>query len=135
MASFGQALKRLREARGLTQRAVATGAEMDYSYYSRLENDRFTSRPTRPTVDRLGRALRLQAAERQQLLTAAGRFDPGAERLMRVVSTRPELARLLRAAARLPAARVAALTRAAEEAGASESNGTNAAGAPTHEVD
>lgn len=135
MASFGQVLRRLRDSRGLTQRAVASGAEMDYSYYSRLENDRFASRPTRPTIDRLGRALRLQATERQQLLAAAGRLDPGAERLARIVSARPELARLLRAAVRLTPAGVAALARAAEEANASESNGASAGRAPAHKVD
>jgi transcriptional regulator with XRE-family HTH domain len=103
----------------MTQRAVAGSAGMDFSYYSRLENDRFKSRPTLGTIERLAGALDCQPYERQRLLVAAGRFDPSTERLLRAMSERPDLVRLLNAAMRLPKMRVAALVRAAERTASS----------------
>ena len=55
--SFGKTLQRIRRAKGKTQRQIANKMKMDYSYFSRLENDRFDSQPTRETVEKITQAL------------------------------------------------------------------------------
>ena len=48
--TFGTVLRRIRQAKRLTQREVARAIGMDFSYFSRLEMGRFNSLPTRDTV-------------------------------------------------------------------------------------
>lgn len=104
--SFGKTLQRIRRAKGMTQRDVAGAIEMDYSYFSRLENDRFDSRPTRETVDRIADALKCTEAERGELLAAAGRIDKELERATKIASKKPVVGKLFRAVVRLPLERV-----------------------------
>ena len=70
---FGPALKRSREARGVSQSKLAERAGYDHSYVSRLESGVRT--PTRDAVDRLGEALALPEEDRDALRHAAG-FRP-----------------------------------------------------------
>lgn len=70
--SFGQTLKRIRQAKGWNQRHLASLMGMDFSYYSRLEGDRVGT-PTRETIVKVADALGVEEIERNELLAAAGR--------------------------------------------------------------
>lgn len=69
-AEFGVLLKRVREARGVSQSKLAERAEFDHSYVSRLESG--ARMPTRDAVVRLAEALDLAFNEQDGLLAAAG---------------------------------------------------------------
>ena len=60
-AAFGQVLRRVRRERGLSQEALASGAEMDRTYPSLLE--RGLRHPTLTVLLRLARALTVEPAE------------------------------------------------------------------------
>jgi transcriptional regulator with XRE-family HTH domain len=106
--TFGTVLRRMRQAKRLTQRDVARAIGMDFSYFSRLEMDRFQSLPTRDTVAKIAEAMRCTDTETMELLAAAGRV--AAE-----MQERPALRRLYRTAAQLPEAVLEELITAAEE--------------------
>lgn len=99
--SFGKTLQRIRREKVLTQREVAQEIEMDYSYFSRLENDRFDSQPTRETIEKIADALKCSKEQRGELLSEAGRIHEDIERVARIASKRPALGRLFQAAAKL----------------------------------
>jgi transcriptional regulator with XRE-family HTH domain len=99
--SFGKTLQRIRVAKGMTQREVAHEMGMDYSYFSRLENDRFDSNPTRETIDKIAEALKCTDEERGELLAQAGRLNEDMEKVARIASKRPELGQLFQAAVKL----------------------------------
>ena len=89
---FGERLKELLEARGVTQRALAASLEMDASYLSRVIKNRHDSLPARPTIERLAQALELTQEESDELHILAGKVpadieaclsDPGILRLIR----------------------------------------------------
>jgi transcriptional regulator with XRE-family HTH domain len=107
--TFGKTLQRIRREKGKTQRDVANIIEMDYSYFSRLENDRFESKPTRETVDKIAEALECTEEERGELLAAAGRIDEELEKATRIASERPAVGKLFRAVVNLPPERIAEL--------------------------
>jgi transcriptional regulator with XRE-family HTH domain len=71
--SFGEELKRWREARRISQLALAGDAEVSQRHLSFLETGK--SRPSREMVLHLGRALDLTLREQNSLLVAAG-FSP-----------------------------------------------------------
>ena len=81
---------------------------MDFSYFSRLEMDRFQSLPTRDTVAKIAEAMRCTDTETMELLAAAGRVATE-------MQERPALRRLYRTAAQLPEAVLEELITAAEE--------------------
>jgi transcriptional regulator with XRE-family HTH domain len=107
--SFGKTLQRIRRAKGKTQREVADKMEMDYSYFSRLENDRFDSQPTRETVEKIAQALECSDEELGELLAAAGRVDRDLEKATRIASEKPMVSRLFRSVVNLPADRLEAI--------------------------
>ncbi len=107
--SFGKTLQRIRRAKGKTQREVADKMGMDYSYFSRLENDRFDSQPTRETVEKTAEALECSDEELGELLAAAGRVDRDLEKATRIASEKPMVGRLFRSVVNLPADRVEAI--------------------------
>lgn len=104
--TFGKMLQRIRRDKNMTQREVAQAIDMDYSYFSRLENDRFDSNPTRETIDKIAEALGCIEEERRGLLAAAGRMDEELEKAARIAGERPALGKLFRAAVRLPLDRI-----------------------------
>lgn len=104
--TFGQILRRIRRSKEMTQREVAQNIAMDYSYFSRLENDRFDSKPTRDTVDKIADALSCNEEERSELLAAAGRINEEIEQAARIASKDPVFGKLFRAVVRLPLDRV-----------------------------
>lgn len=100
--SFGKTLQRIRRKKEMTQREVAQKIGMDYSYFSRLENDRFDSKPTRETIDKIAEALECTEEERGELLTAAGRIDEELENAALIAGGQPKIGRLFRAVVKLP---------------------------------
>lgn len=109
--TFGKTLQRIRRAKGKTQRDVAQKIEMDYSYFSRLENDRFDSKPTRETVDKIAEALECTEEERGELLSGAGRIDEELENAARIAGEKPAVGKLFRAVVHLPPERVAEILK------------------------
>lgn len=85
----------------MTQREVAKEIDMDFSYFSRLENDRFDSNPTRDTIDKIADALNCSEEERSELLTAAGRITEEIENAARMTGKNPVLGKLFRSAIHL----------------------------------
>ena len=79
---------------------------MDFSYFSRLENDRFDSRPTRETVEKIADALDCTPEETAELLSAAGRIDEKLERVAIKAGETPELRDLFYSASLLPTERI-----------------------------
>lgn len=100
--TFGKVLKHIRAGKGLSQREVARRIPMDYSRFSRLENDRLGFNPTRETIEKIVQALGASPEERGELLAAAGRLDTEVESLARIASRRPAVGKLLRVAVELP---------------------------------
>lgn len=96
----------------MTQREVAKVIDMDFSYFSRLENDRFDSNPTRETIDKIADALKCSDEERVELLAAAGRITEEIENAARMTGKNPVLGKLFRSAIHLSPER---LNRIVEE--------------------
>jgi transcriptional regulator with XRE-family HTH domain len=105
--TFGMVLRRIRLAKGLTQRVVARAIEMDFAYFSRLESDTLASLPTRATIEKIADAMQCTATEKAELLAAAGRISEEMQK-------RPELRRLFRTAAQLPPSVLEELVQDAE---------------------
>ena len=95
--TFGKTLERIRRSKGVTQREIASKIAMDFSYFSRLENDRFDSKPTRDTIDKIAKALTCTDDERLELLAAAGRIDEELEK----AATEEGLGKLFRSLVKL----------------------------------
>jgi transcriptional regulator with XRE-family HTH domain len=101
--SFGAVLREIRLAKRKSQRGVADGADMDYGYYSRLENEKISSQPTRSTVEKLSHALDCSEEETRRLIAAAGRLDERVEHIAHLATgERPDLGELFLAAANHP---------------------------------
>lgn len=92
---------------------------MDYSYYSKLENDRLDSKPTRETVDKISVALDCSDEEKNELLLSAGRTSEEFEQVVKVVSEDPEKSgsfnRLFKAALDLTPDKLEEMVKGAEE--------------------
>ena len=88
--AFGATLKRLREARSVSQSKLAERAGFDHSYVSRLESGART--PTREAVQQLSRALQLDRLEQDGLLAAAGFLPRDVSSLL---SSEPEITEVL----------------------------------------
>jgi transcriptional regulator with XRE-family HTH domain len=101
-------LRRIRLAKGLTQRIVARAIGMDFAYFSRLESDALKSLATRATIEKIAEAMKCTEAERAELLAAAGRVSEEMQQ-------RPQLRRLFRTAAQLPSSALEDLVKQAEE--------------------
>lgn len=112
--TFGEALRHIRTGKGLSQREVARRIPMDYSRFSRLENDRLGFNPTRETIEKIAMALEASAEERGALLAAAGRLDQEIEALAQAASRHPAIGRLLSIAASLSSEEVKQLLDYAE---------------------
>jgi HTH-type transcriptional regulator, competence development regulator len=106
--TFGAVLRRIRQSKGLTQRDIARRIDMDFAYFSRLETDRLSGLPTRPTVEKIAQAMQCTTTETAELLAAAGRIS-------KEMQARPELRRLFRTAAQLSPSALEELVQQAEE--------------------
>jgi HTH-type transcriptional regulator, competence development regulator len=113
--SFGKTLQRIRRSKGLTQRRVADLIEMDYGYFSRIENDRSDSNPTRMTIDKIAEAMNCSEEERGELLTEAGRLSEKAEAVARIATQNEPLTRLFKTASHLSPDRLEKLEKLANQ--------------------
>lgn len=68
--TFGERVKELRKARGVSQRELAGRVGIDFTYLSKIENDR-TEPPSESTIERIAEALDANADD---LLVLADRF-------------------------------------------------------------
>ena len=94
--TFGQTIRQLRRAHRLTQRelaesAQALGLKADFTYISKIENDRLEIPPSELLIRGLARVLDTDA---EALLQQAGKFNQKA--LQEVVAEMPEAGILLR---------------------------------------
>jgi transcriptional regulator with XRE-family HTH domain len=65
--TFGQRIRELRKSRGLTQRALAETAGVDFTYLSKIENDRLEHTPSIRTIQELAQALEVDELELMEL--------------------------------------------------------------------
>ena len=94
--SFGQTIRQLRRTQRLTQRDLAErvqalGLKADFTYISKIENDRTDLPPSELLIRGLAQVLETDG---EALLELAGKFDQKA--LQEVVAEMPEAAVLLR---------------------------------------
>ena len=94
--TFGQTIRELRRTRRLTQRDLAEsvqvlGLKADFTYISKIENDRLEVPPSEALIRGLAQILETDA---EVLLEQAGKFDQKA--LQAVVAEMPEAGVLLR---------------------------------------
>ena len=76
--NFGERLRQIRKEGGLTLRAVAEEAGIDFTYLSKIENGRIPYTPAVETIRQLARALKVDAIE---LLTLANKLPAELEPL------------------------------------------------------
>jgi len=94
--TFGQTIRQLRRGQRLTQRDLAErvqalGLKADFTYISKIENDRLEVPPSEALIRGLARILQTDA---ESLLDLSGKFDQRA--LQSVVADMPEAGILLR---------------------------------------
>jgi transcriptional regulator with XRE-family HTH domain len=70
---FGAKLRALRQERGMTLRALAEAAGVDFTYLSKIENERVEHLPSVETIRDLAQALEVDAME---LLQLANKLPP-----------------------------------------------------------
>lgn len=78
--TLGQRIRDLRRERQLTQRQLAQRAGVDFTYLSKIENERLEHTPSIKTLQELARALEVDELELMQL---ANRIPPVFEALAR----------------------------------------------------
>jgi len=89
--TFGQKIRELRKAKGLGQRAVATEVGINFTYLSKIENDKvdFAAFPSEETIRKLAKVL---DADVDELLLMAKKIP---DRIRQRVLERPEAFRLI----------------------------------------
>lgn len=68
--TFGETVRELRKARGLNQRDLAGHADIDFTYLSKIENNRMEP-PSEEVIRRVAEAL---DADADELIVLAGKF-------------------------------------------------------------
>lgn len=86
MPTFGQTLRDLRKAKGLSQRALAEIVDINFTYLSKIENEKldFAQFPSEPLIRALAEALH---ADLDQLLLLAQKIP---EPIKKRVIERPD---------------------------------------------
>jgi transcriptional regulator with XRE-family HTH domain len=64
---FGTKLREMRQEKGMTLRSLAEAAGVDFTYLSKIENERVEHLPSAETIRDLARALEVDAMELLQL--------------------------------------------------------------------
>lgn len=77
-ATFGQLLKELRRSKGVSQRELAADVEVDFSYISKLENDRLPP----PAADTIIRICDVLEAPPDQLLAVTGKMPSDVKEML-----------------------------------------------------
>ena len=78
--TLGQRIRELRQARKLTQRQLAGMAGIDFTYLSKIENDRLEHMPSLQTIRNLARDL---GADELELMDLANKVPPVLEAIAR----------------------------------------------------
>lgn len=91
MKTFGERIRELRKAAGLTQREFAEQLGIDFTYVSKIENGRIEIPPSENLINRMASLLNVDAEE---LLALSGQFDH--REIQKVISETPEVGALLR---------------------------------------
>ena len=73
--SFGSALREKRRAASLTQRQLAVRAAVDFSYISKLENDRLPA----PAADTVVKLAAILSCSPEELLELTGKLPSGVQ--------------------------------------------------------
>ena len=79
-ANFGQVIKKARKDKGLSQRKLASLIDIDFTYLSKLENNRVDYPPREHVIKSLARELDLNEEE---LIFLAGRIPERYEQLLK----------------------------------------------------
>jgi transcriptional regulator with XRE-family HTH domain len=87
---FGARLRELRQERGMTLRSLAEAAGVDFTYLSKIENERVEHLPSAETIRDLAQALEVDAME---LLQLANKMPPELAKLTASPSARRFLQR------------------------------------------
>jgi HTH-type transcriptional regulator, competence development regulator len=89
--TFGKKIRELRKAKGLGQRAVAAEVGINFTYLSKIENDKvdFAAFPSEDTIRKLARVLE---SDVDQLLLMAEKIP---DQIRRRVLERPDAFRLI----------------------------------------
>jgi len=89
--TFGQRIKELRKAKGLGQRAVAAQVGINFTYLSKIENDKvdFAAFPSEETIRKLAKVLE---ADVDELLLMAEKIP---DHIRRRVLEKPEAFRMI----------------------------------------
>lgn len=88
---FGETIKELRKQRRMTQREFAEGLNVNFTYISKIENDKLEVLPSEDLIRRMAKLLGTDAEE---LLDLAGKLD--LRQLQQVAMDIPEMGVLLR---------------------------------------
>lgn len=92
--SFGQLLRQARKGKGYSQRELAKRLGLDFTYLSKLENNRADYPPKEDIIRALARHLNL---DEEELIFLAGRIPQGEEDLLKQhYKTMPALFRRMR---------------------------------------
>jgi transcriptional regulator with XRE-family HTH domain len=86
--TFGQILKQARQAKGLSQRELAAQAGVDFTYISKLENDRLSP----PAIETIGKLSEILEAPEEVLMSAAGKLN---DDVREVLAGSPEAVKFL----------------------------------------
>jgi transcriptional regulator with XRE-family HTH domain len=89
--TFGQRIRELRKAKGLGQRAVAAAVGINFTYLSKIENDKvdFAAFPSEETIRKLAKVLE---ADVDELLLMAEKIP---DHIRRRVLEKPEAFRMI----------------------------------------
>jgi HTH-type transcriptional regulator, competence development regulator len=63
MSDFGKTLKKLRKEREITQRDLALRVDVDFTYISKMENDKLQNSPSENTIRKIAKELGVDADE------------------------------------------------------------------------
>lgn len=89
--NFGSHIKQLRHEKRLTQRDFANQLGVDFTYVSKIENNKVDNPPSENVIREMAQILEI---DEEGLLDLAGKFDQ--EALRRAVANTPEIGILLR---------------------------------------
>ena len=78
--SFGRIVRQARKDKGCSQRDIAKLVDLDFTYLSKLENDRATYAPKEDVIRKLAACLNLDAEE---LIFLAGRLPEQNEEFLK----------------------------------------------------
>lgn len=92
MNIFGQHIRQLRQERGLSQRALALHAGIDFTYLNKIETGSLVHLPSEAAILRIAQVLEVDGNE---LVSAAGKVPPKLKTMMQHNVLLTELVRVL----------------------------------------